>query len=985
MQRVDVFISSTVIDLVEYRHAVTEAILNLGLYPSALETWPVEDQSSVDICRQKIADAEIYLGIYAHRYGWRPKGYDGKNITELEYDWAGEKGIPRFCFIMDNRHPFPQSQMELDALDSLNAFKARVKERFIGFFTTPDDLKARVVAALAPYAQRINETLALPYIRALHQESRKSGLLRVLDPRTNDPTHSGRNITIDQVYVPLNTTRAIHVDENGNILPNLELTDAPRSVELGVRTPLTAMEAADRARKLVLLGNPGSGKSTFVNFLTLCLTGHRLDAEGGWSERMQAQKWTHGAPLPVLVILRDFAQSIDPDAPPSAHVVWDYVVRQLERHNCADAGQALKVLLERGRLLILFDGLDEVPQERRDFVRDAIDLFVQAAHPENRFIVTCRVLSYTVERYRIPDFEIETIAPLDEAQIDEFITTWYAALQALNSIDTPEAEKRVHELQQAIRENHLEPIAENPMLLTVMALVHNHTGTLPRERARLYEECVELLLLRWRPNDARALIEILGIREDDLRRLVWEIAYDAHDKQADREGAADIPEAAVLGIARRRLNDDMTKAAEFTQYVERRAGLLIGRGYDEYGLRVFTFPHRTFQEYLAGCYVASDRFNRKAAQLAKRGVNWREALLLATGHLVFNKTDIATPLDAISLICPERMALNDDAEWRQVWLAAEMLQLVGVENAERDEEVGQEVLPRVRERLALLVGGGHLPPVERAEAGRLLAKLGDPRPGVSVRTDGLPDIAWSDPIPADTNGQTFTFGGGKDEQQIAIPYSYRIAKYPVTYAQYAAFVSSDGYTNKEYWTDAGWAWREKEKALHPTALWNDPQWHIANHPVVGVTWYESYAFCRWLSAKTGQDIRLPTEAEWEKAARGKDGLIYPYGNTFDPSKGNTSESGIGRTSAVGMFPGGASPYGAHDLSGNVWEWCQSKYAGQYHFPEDNDNNGTDVRVLRGGSWDYSQDFARAAYRLNGYPNLWFNYFGFCVVVGSVPI
>ncbi len=263
-------------------------------------------------------------------------------------------------------------------------------------------------------------------------------------------------------------------------------------------------------------------------------------------------------------------------------------------------------------------------------------------------------------------------------------------------------------------------------------------------------------------------------------------------------------------------------------------------------------------------------------------------------------------------------------------------------------------------------------PIACAEGGRRMAQRGDHRPGVGLRPDGLPDLVWC-PV---ASGK-FIFGEGRE---LDIPYEYAIAKYPVTYAQYAAFVESDdGYTNDAYWTKAGQDWRKDRRE---PSLWNDPQWHIANHPVVGVTWCEAYAFCKWLSAKTGQEIHLPTEAEWEKAARGKDGLIYPYGNTVDPSKGNTSESQIGRTSAVGMFPGGASPYDALDMSGNVWEWCLTKWADTYQHPGDNTPEGIESRCLRGGSWSHSQDYSHAGFRYMHKPHFRSSSWGFRVMVSS---
>lgn len=136
-----------------------------------------------------------------------------------------------------------------------------------------------------------------------------------------------------------------------------------------------------------------------------------------------------------------------------------------------------------------------------------------------------------------------------------------------------------------------------------------------------------------------------------------------------------------------------------------------------------------------------------------------------------------------------------------------------------------------------------------------------------------------------------------------------------------------------------------------------------NHPRERVSWYDAIAFCRWLSARLGYEVTLPTEAEWEKAARGTDGCIYPYGNDYDPAKANASDTGIDQTSAVGMFPDGASPYGLLDMSGNVFEWCLNAY----NQPENIQLGGSDMRVLRGGSWFFDQVIARAAYRFSLLP------------------
>ena len=126
---------------------------------------------------------------------------------------------------------------------------------------------------------------------------------------------------------------------------------------------------------------------------------------------------------------------------------------------------------------------------------------------------------------------------------------------------------------------------------------------------------------------------------------------------------------------------------------------------------------------------------------------------------------------------------------------------------------------------------------------------------------------------------------------------------------------------------------------------------LPNHPAVTVTWYEAHAFCNWLGKKLDMRIVLPSEAQWEKAARGPDGRTYPWGEKITPEHANYGDTGIGSTTTVGIFPKGASPCGALDMSGNVWEWCRTKWSDSHEGKSDDASEGTDARVLRGGaSW-----------------------------------
>jgi len=187
-------------------------------------------------------------------------------------------------------------------------------------------------------------------------------------------------------------------------------------------------------------------------------------------------------------------------------------------------------------------------------------------------------------------------------------------------------------------------------------------------------------------------------------------------------------------------------------------------------------------------------------------------------------------------------------------------------------------------------------------------------------------------------------------------------------------------------------------------LWNDPRYHISNLPVVGVTWYEAYAYTRWLNEKLHQvglsisgftggcGVRLPMEAEWEKAARYPDGRKYPWGDEYIPGYANIDELyenaecgpySLRCATAVGMYPQGANLIGAFDLCGNVWEWCLSKWDIQYRFPEDTDPEGTEHRGVRGASWYNSVLFAPSAAHDCQDADLGVNDVGFRIIVGPI--
>lgn len=223
----------------------------------------------------------------------------------------------------------------------------------------------------------------------------------------------------------------------------------------------------------------------------------------------------------------------------------------------------------------------------------------------------------------------------------------------------------------------------------------------------------------------------------------------------------------------------------------------------------------------------------------------------------------------------------------------------------------------------------------REEIGLRLNQMGDPRRGVGLAADGLPEIVWVD-VPA---GEVQLEGRGSERFPVA---PFRIARYAVTWRQYNVFLhADDGYHDRRWW-------RKLVQRKQP----GEARWSFQNHPVILVAWSDAVAFCRWLTEKwqlSGPEIvRLPTEWEWQWIAQsGGEQRRYPWADEWHAGRANSHESSIGRTMAVGMYPLGSPALGTvADLAGNVWEWCLN----EYHLPGNTQVGGDKARALRGGSW-----------------------------------
>jgi formylglycine-generating enzyme required for sulfatase activity len=581
-------------------------------------------------------------------------------------------------------------------------------------------------------------------------------------------------------------------------------------------------------------------------------------------------------------------------------------------------------------------------------------------------------------------------------------------MAAQGRLTQAEAQGRATLLRRVIfASDRLLGLAERPLLLTLMASLHAwKSGILPERREELYAEAVELLLNTWERRRLSldesgipllvpaSLAEWLKVDREEVRQALDAAAFEAHSAQPGLVDTADVEEGnLVVRLLHLSRNPD-ADARQLVAYLRDRAGLLVERGEG-----IYTFPHRTFQEYLAACHLTSRNFPKEAARLGREDPGrWREVVLLAGAKAARGAESSVWHLaDKLCFREQEGSGTRLD-EWGALLAGQALAESANLAQVDEEDE---PKLGRVRRWLVHLLRSQVFPARERAAAGKALAALRDPR--FDAERWYLPQ----EPLLGFVEVPEGPFLMGSNEKvdresldwerpqhELTLPV-YWIARYPVTIEQFRTFVRESGHVP----ADAG--------SLEGPA----------NHPAATVTWYDAVAYCCWLGERLREFagrlaeqggpwrdlaagrlcVSLPSEAEWEKAARGKDGWIYPWGSEADPNRANFGGTGLYEPSTVGGFAGGASPFGCEEMSGNVWEWTRSLWGKdvmkpQFAYPyaagdgrEDVEASEQILRVVRGGAFHDSSWDVRCAYRSWHYPDPRYDDIGFRVVLSPFPL
>ncbi|HEU4326134.1 MAG TPA: hypothetical protein VFS21_23540, partial [Roseiflexaceae bacterium] len=507
---------------------------------------------------------------------------------------------------------------------------------------------------------------------------------------------------------------------------NRQLADLLRRLQ----APRTAIELIRHTPALVLLGDPGSGKTTVLRHLALGFALARLEAGGPEAAPLDAElAWRGALPLPIQVQLRRFGDELH-GSTADAGPLLAHLERTLSSDRHEALAQHLVARLEAGSVLILCDGLDEVPDDLcRAWAAQAVALF-QSRFPRSRIVLTSRIYAYRGACELPPPFQVVTLQGLEPAAQDDFIERWYRAA-LIQSEHSPTEQVAVttakaRDLAGALaRRPRLREIGANPLLLTMMALVHLHRLRLPQQRAALYEECLHLLLEQWeqrRVDGPAGLAATLGIPEQTNRlALIQPIAYQLQVHGREEARQAELRDWLLPRFLDLQPTPEAARAliGRFLGFLEGRSGLLIARDIQDR----YAFPHRTLQEYLVARELIYQGMPAATAEVLRHrhDTAWREVILLVVGHLVVS----GQPHEAREL---GWKLLKVDREGSPEWYRSAVLAGEIAEELEATPGLeGQAFRTEVAQRLVALVQGGHLPAKERVKAALVLGRLGDPR------------------------------------------------------------------------------------------------------------------------------------------------------------------------------------------------------------------------------------------------------------------
>ena len=830
--------------------------------------------------------------------------------------------------------------------------------------------------------------------------------------RGNSAKHNANRLSLDQAYVSLR----IFSGQKDEQKIATKKSGVESALEIGRLEKSEPVELAEIIKKeespyIAIIGIAGSGKSTLLQWAGLASARARMGEDLN-DEQKRFMQALGTNPLPIFIPLRAYNEFCkEKETRPSAKSLLEFMVIHFseEQSDISFDEDFFKSHLRKSALL-MFDGVDEVEPESRVKIRTAVESFItDYQHPKLFVLITSRPSAADIPD-QMNSFKRCEVERLSSQQRDDLIRFWHKAVFEDDKLEgEQEAEELIAKIENASQQ--VRDLATTPLMVTIFCMI-SFDHELPRLRAKLYEDAIEVLLTdtMHHPEYNEALKKWGGIDWETRRNYLAFIAFNLQKEKKISMLEDDLIELiwGKFGIEKR---EATKKARAFLRHTAERGGLLEAKD-DEYGF----FTHATFQEYLSGRYLGEEILEqdkqKNFLQENSRFMDgqWEESICLTAGYLSIAGSNRADRF--INLLAG--LGENKKEHARALSLAG--FSLADMLEERRNLHTVQKLSQAIQKELE--ASPPTIPLESRAKLGLALGEIGDLR-----IKDPLNPIMVNIPASKFQMGTSAEDEKMLKEQKVEF-YSdekpahqvylseFSIAKYLVTNFEFRAFYEAKGYEEEKLWSKEGWLWRigkfdsdlswiedkdtrkiyedwlknrPQEKRNQPF-FWGDPKWDAPNLPVVGVTWFEAEAYTKWLSAETGLNYALPTEAQWEKAARGPKNSLWSWGNVWDENKCNNTEpeNSLGKTSSVGIYPQGIWEGGPDDMIGNVWEWCADLWQADIYSKREGevkDPTGAkdgDLRVLRGGSWSHDGGSARCAYRARRDPDSFLSSFGFRV-------
>ncbi|WP_430412314.1 SUMF1/EgtB/PvdO family nonheme iron enzyme [Kordia sp.] len=760
---------------------------------------------------------------------------------------------------------------------------------------------------------------------------------------------------------------------------------------------LEVIAALHLFKRVVLLGSPGSGKSTIAKILACSKISNVIDATLSIKYE-NINTWTERDVVPIYTEVKELVSSdLFPQLDERAS--YNHFLKHLERkitmESDSDVWNYIKEKIQEGKSILIFDGLDEIMvsdkiedalEKRRDQIISLINS-LNRTFPDCRIIVTSRPAGYS--GWSLEGFAVLRILPLNSSESLNIIKS----ILMLNVENNKELDSKSNLLL-----DHLDRIPtslrQQPLFVVLLSLlfIKDQRSKLPTGRAALLEHSINLLMQNWslKNENNKTIEDILNCGKDKVLLLLQIIAYKSlYHEEGDEQ------ESENILINRNIILDELYEIApnivshKILSFISERTGILSSPAQ-----RKYRFAHRLFAEFLAASYLLTrDNYENQITSLLKTSFQtWKEVIILLCD--ILNKNGKKREIwSIIEDLCLSDMETNDKNLVISKIIIDQGLKVNEISDKPSLKTIVKEVKNSFynhnREKKSSQV----------LDISKALMNIGDNRFGVGLDENGIPEFAWCNinykngfvgldeelvEIIKKSKSEEWNFDREIPGYEVDL-FPFQMSYYPVTCKQFNVFLNK-GYTIDKYWTKEGINWRDNFGSTRFFTYDKD------SYPQNKISWYEAIAFCNWFSDISEETIRLPTEIEWEVAARSGKKTIFPWGNDFNFDNVNTLERGFHELLPVGAFSLELKPKQKYpfDMVGNLWEWCSSVVeiidGDLFKYPLDKiairenlELGNKYMRSTRGGYYNASLLRSRSSYRGRDIPSIQVERQGFRVV------